>query len=48
MVATVTISFKSSLISGIQLKMWWLWLTAYETPKFKIRILWKGFHSCKP
>jgi len=21
---------------------------AYETPKFKIRILWKGFHISKP
>jgi len=20
----------------------------YEKPKFKIRILWKGFYSCKP
>jgi len=25
---------------------WWLWLTAYENPKFKIT-LWKGFYSCK-
>jgi len=39
---------KLDISSLYLLLFWWLWLTAYEKSTFKIRILWKGLHICKP